>query len=380
MTISKKQFHDILLRKQATLDNLIKSNCTFVSSHDGHIIRHGGYGIRNSYEIWEHNVSKAKYIRMKILHNDTIFNTVFDYQFLDLVTKSPGTWCLSGGYDSKYINNSNIKKTLHHLVTGYVGQGKGTGTEAGSVNHYNRNIFDNRLENLEITNAIVQAQNMDRIITEQARRRSSETPLPDSIKNYQVPRYVHYSNKNSKEFFAIEHPFHELGITINGTEIPKFIKSRQGLTKYTIEYKLKEIRVKAKALREVYNNWNKEDKNIIVSDNRVINAIIRPRKADNKKQVYKYTKEDDVFILIKKYDSVDSSEEENGSVRRKLNDNFKAFENDYTKYKPLNKHIYTKFPINEEDDEDENDIDNLNDLIDLEDLNMPIVNVEEEDF
>lgn len=124
----------------------------FVSSHDGHVLKQGGSGIRNSYEIWKDSEGK-KFVKMKVLKNKEEFFTLFDYDDLSKV-KSRLTWyILKEGYVGTFKNFTY----LHHLVMNFKGTGRGF--QQVSVDHINRNKLDNRKANLRLATAREQQEN-----------------------------------------------------------------------------------------------------------------------------------------------------------------------------------------------------------------------------
>ncbi len=278
---------------------------TFIESHDGHIIKNGGNGIRNSYQIWKDQEGK-KYVKMKILQNGEELYTFYDHEFLDEIKDR--TYYITNGY----AMSSSTKRYLHHLVMDF--ESRGRGFQDISIDHKDRDKLDNRKSNLREATAKEQQENSEgRIEGTKKNRQSTAVSLPEDITQKQIPKYVSYRVEKLKEYFIIEdHPVYMNGITINGKHIGQNIKSIQAKwidqyakTKipYPIIKKLEEITAKCEKLNEIYKLYKEtlpEDKNIVV-DEEYAKDLLEIRTAKNTKTVYKY---DELNNLVEEYDSI----------------------------------------------------------------------------
>lgn len=289
-----------------------KENNIFISSHKGHKLKDE---TRNSYEIWKDNNNKL-FVKMNIYSENGDLTTLFDHddlpkvKSLNVLNKHLGTWCVT---KAGYIMNSTTKQYLHHLITNFVGTGKGF--QKLSIDHNNRNKLDNRKANLERATVKQQQENSKgRIKNTKRERQYNAIPLPNGIIQDMIPTYVNYMKEELKEYFVInKHPMFQNGLSINGQPVNKQIKSIQAQwvnqyakpkVPYPIINKLNEIIEKLEKLNEIYKIWEQGDKinkNIKIIGDKVINDIINPRIARNTKKVYKY---DVNNILVDEYDSV----------------------------------------------------------------------------
>lgn len=300
---------------------------TFISAHDGIIIRHGGYGIRNSYEIWRDSKDKL-YVKMNVMKNGENFKTLFDRDDLEKVLEKQKTWSLG---TNGYVCMSRPNTYLHHLITDFVGTGKGF--QEVSIDHINRNKLDNRKANLRQATPEQQHQNTEgKIEGTKCSRKHNAKELPYGIIQDMLPQYVNYRKEELKEYFVIDdHPMFQNGLSINGKPVGGRIKSIQAQwvnqyaeskVPYPIINKLNEIIEKCEKLNEIYKTWEQGDKinkNIKIIGDKVINDIINPRIAGNTKKVYKYDINNN---LIDEYVSVVSTKDQNNcseaSIRRSI--------------------------------------------------------------
>ena len=154
-----------------------------------------------------------------------------------------------------YIYSSTSKKSIHQIITGFYGHGRGT--KNGSIDHIDRNPLNNRLDNLRIATHEEQLQNSSGIMpgTKRNRQRNAQE-LPSSITHDMLPKYVTYYNecynteKNLwREFFRIEgHP-----------KLTKSCLSSSKSNKVSIHDKLEEIKEK---LHRLDNNIEQEQRGL----------------------------------------------------------------------------------------------------------------------
>jgi hypothetical protein len=120
------------------------------------------------------------------------------------------SWCIG---QNGYASNSNIKHTLHQVITECYGNGKGTGNV--SVDHINRDRLDNRKTNLRVVGQEEQISNSSGVIAGTKRKRNScAKQLPDGITQDMLKKYVVYLSEvydkttgKTREFFRVEnHP------------------------------------------------------------------------------------------------------------------------------------------------------------------------------
>lgn len=156
---------------------------------------------RRPLEVTYSNVhyNDKEYVVCSIYHNDTIIKTVIDKEDLEEVKKY--SWHVSGRY---YIGtNINIdgkikELYLHNFVMNVeLFGGKGQKT---TVDHINRNGFDNRKENLRIISQSLQN------INQKKKERKITLPENVGINVNDIPKHIYYSKPNGAhgDRFVIE--------------------------------------------------------------------------------------------------------------------------------------------------------------------------------
>jgi hypothetical protein len=113
-----------------------------------------------------------------------------DYDSIDKIKNYKYTWyIIPCGYCVSTFNKSKIY--MHAYLMDHYGHGKGQ----LSVDHINKNIYDNRLSNLCITTKSIQNENKS------YKKKSDSkynTNRPDGIENITLPRRMEYKLENEK--------------------------------------------------------------------------------------------------------------------------------------------------------------------------------------
>lgn len=138
------------------------------------------------------------------------------------------------GYIAASTNESQIY--LHAFLMNHYGNGKGQ----DSVDHINQDKLDNRMCNLRIATQSEQNQN-----TGKRNRKSSARPLPEGIKQTDLPKYVTYNldyeknldeNGNKimrRDFFRVEkHPKQDKSWTSSKGKTIPLLKKLEEAKKY----------------------------------------------------------------------------------------------------------------------------------------------------
>jgi len=116
------------------------------------------------------------------------------------------------GYVQAFTSSPTFPKriSIHQVIMGYYGNGK---RHHYSIDHIDRDRLNNRLSNLRIVNKEDQLKNRKGSLEGTKRRRKiSARPLPPSITQEMLKKYVVYYSENlgngkMREFFQVEgHP------------------------------------------------------------------------------------------------------------------------------------------------------------------------------
>lgn len=188
---------------------------------------------KQSYKILEDQ--HGKYFEMISSNNKGTF--LFDYQDFEKITTfktdkgNRPNWYITvtgktgEGRDLKYVCCRNNQKMiyLHALIMEHMFQGKGN----NSVDHIDRNPFNNRRHNLRIVTQSEQNENTGKrqrfpvgkssIPGGGRSRKHNAKKLPDGLLQSEIPKYVvyyreKYAPEKYRDFFRIEkHPLQKTG-------------------------------------------------------------------------------------------------------------------------------------------------------------------------
>jgi hypothetical protein len=114
------------------------------------------------------------------------------------------TWYLM---KNGYIGSHNKEYPyLHHLIAKFFIEKDDDNEKELSIDHINRDKFDNRIKNLRWTTQSVQTENCGK-----RSRKKNAMPLPEELKNCPLPKFVDYrkevfENGSYKEYLVLDHP------------------------------------------------------------------------------------------------------------------------------------------------------------------------------
>jgi len=211
-------------------DNNFNINLFFSKNNNLLILKEYSGKIQSTGKDAKLNIEKNKHWIVKdiennnefvILHCNKNFFSYIDVDTIDIINKFSTSWYVdlqgyvttnltksSNPLDNFKINGKGKPIHLHAIIMNHYGNGKGQ----LSVDHINQNKLDNRLCNLRLATQSEQNKN-----TGKRNRKCNARPLPDGIKQKDMPKHVVYyveyeKDKNGnkvmkRDFFKIEkHP------------------------------------------------------------------------------------------------------------------------------------------------------------------------------
>jgi hypothetical protein len=209
--------------------DIVKENYNVIEYVQGHhyTVGNDAYVIKNP--IWKIRTEKNEEQLLMYCEKDTLcilsadsYQKIMDYEKIH----NNGKKLTFYKHQNGYILCSIASLFIHQIITNCYGNGKGT--KNVSVDHIDRNILNNTLENLRVATREEQEQNSKGIAegTKRARKHNAK-PLPEGITQDMMKRCVNYYHEfldkeetKTREYFKIEkHP--KLGKIWIGTKSNK---------------------------------------------------------------------------------------------------------------------------------------------------------------
>ena len=170
------------------MEYIIEKEHTILNIFKGKISRFGRYaGIeKNKYWLVKNNKTNEEYY---IIDCGTLDIIKIDKESINKINGIKNSWYMAKvGYILGKINNDKIY--MHAFLMNHYGPGKGQ----ESVDHINRNKFDNRLCNLRLATQSEQNQN-----TGKRERKYNARQLPKGIEQKDLPKYITYNADYKKQ-------------------------------------------------------------------------------------------------------------------------------------------------------------------------------------
>ncbi len=186
------------------MEHKIMKEHIIINEFDGKIIdsgKHAGIEKNKYWLVMNKNTEETYYI----MDCGSLDLVMIDEESIDKIIGVKNSWYITS---VKYIATNLDKKVIymHAFLMNHSGHGKGQ----HSVDHINRNIYDNRLCNLRITTQSEQNKNKSykkKLDSKYYKNR------PEDMENIDLPRYVEYRDgygdkekTRYREFFVLTHP------------------------------------------------------------------------------------------------------------------------------------------------------------------------------
>lgn len=171
------------------------------------------------------------YAICEIKRNNEKYYFIVDHEDIDKIKNI--NWSIVNGYIGMNHYNGNKVLFLHNLIMNHTPSGKGS-TE--SIDHINRNTFDNRKKNLRFTTQTNQNINKHKV------ERKIQLPENRGVDTNDIPKCVYYNK--SRDRFYIE-------ISYDNKLFKKYFTGSQ---LYSLKFKLENIKSYLRYLNENYPN------------------------------------------------------------------------------------------------------------------------------